>query len=152
MGFFSAIINGLKKTKAAIGHKINQVFKRGVYDDSFFEELEEILLTADVGIAATENIIETLRERLDEEKISDPEKATEILKDIMTELVDCEPFDYTTPAVILVTGVNGVGKTTTIGKLASIMKKKAKALRWRRRTPSERPRAISLRSGLRGQV
>lgn len=128
MGFFSAIINGLKKTKAAIGHKINQVFKRGVYDDSFFEELEEILLTADVGIAATDNIIETLRERLDEEKISDPEKATEILKDIMTELVDCEPFDYTTPAVILVTGVNGVGKTTTIGKLASIMKKKGKSV------------------------
>lgn len=128
MGFFSKIIEGLKKTKQAIGHKLNQLFKRGVFDDSFFDDLEEVLLTADCGVTATEEIIESLRERLDVEKTCSPEKAQEFLKEIMIDIIDNDGFDFVTPSVILVTGVNGVGKTTTIGKLAKLMRSKNKSV------------------------
>lgn len=129
MGLFSKIINGLKKTKAVIGHKLNQLFKKGVYDDNFFDDLESILLTADVGAAATEEIIEKLRKSLNKNTVSDPEKAQELLKDIMKEQISGEAFDFDAkPMVILVSGVNGVGKTTTIGKLANLYRNKGKSV------------------------
>ncbi len=129
MGFFSKIINGLKKTKAVIGHKLNQLFKKGVYDDNFFDDLESILLTADVGATATEEIIDKLRVSLNKNTVSDPERAQELLKEIMKEQISGEAFDFDLkPMVILVSGVNGVGKTTTIGKLANLYRNKGKSV------------------------
>ncbi|MEG1710302.1 MAG: signal recognition particle-docking protein FtsY [Clostridia bacterium] len=129
MGFFTKIIEGLKKTKAAIGHKLNQLFKRGVYDDTFFDDLEVVLLTADVGSYATELILDDLRKKLDKNKTCDPTKAQEYLREVMTELISSEKFDLNlSPMVILVSGVNGVGKTTTIGKLANLYRNKGKSV------------------------
>jgi len=128
MGFFSKIIAGLKKTRQAIGFQIKKLFKAGVFDGEFFDELETLLLTGDVGAEATEQIIENLRGALDEQKVTDPEKATKILKEILVEMLGDEKFEFKTPAVILVTGVNGTGKTTTIGKLARLFKNQGKSV------------------------
>jgi len=123
------IVEGLKKTKEVIGHKINQLFKKGVYDDEFFDDLEMLLLTADIGAAATENIIEALKDKLNETSTSDPEEAQELLKEIMREQISGDVFDMEqAPVVILVSGVNGVGKTTTIGKLANNYRKLGKSV------------------------
>lgn len=128
MGIFSKIFGGLKKTRQAIGFQIKKLFKTGVFDGDFFDELETVLLLSDAGADATEQIIESLKEALDEQKITDPDKATEILKDILVEILGDEGFEFNTPAVILVTGVNGVGKTTTIGKLAQLFKGQGKSV------------------------
>ncbi|MDD4291939.1 MAG: signal recognition particle-docking protein FtsY [Clostridia bacterium] len=128
MGLFKKIIDGLKKTKQYIGHKLNQLFKVGVYDDNFFDDLEELLLGADVGAEATEVIIDELRERLDEEKVSDSERAYAILKEIMAGVLINESFELQTPCVILIAGVNGVGKTTTVGKLANNFRNENKSV------------------------
>ncbi len=80
MGFFKKIIDGLRKTKQQIGFKLNELFKRGIFDEDFYEELEFILLGSDVGEQTTEDIIETLRERMRNDDVSDPKKANEYLK------------------------------------------------------------------------
>ena len=77
MGFFKKIIDGLRKTKQQIGFKLNELFKRGIFDEDFYEELEFILLGSDVGEQTTEDIIETLRERMRNDAVSDPNKANE---------------------------------------------------------------------------
>lgn len=128
MGFFKKIIDGLKKTQQNIGFKLKQLFKVGVFDDDFFDELETLLLSGDVGASATMEIVDRLRDRLEETKITDPDKAMEQLKDILADMLDDEPFAVTSPAVIMVVGVNGVGKTTTIGKLAAKYKKEGKSV------------------------
>lgn len=128
MGFFKKIIEGLRKTKQAIGFKLNELFKRGIFDDEFYEELEFILLGADVGSETTENIIEELRERMRRDNISDTAKAREYLKQILLDILGEEQFEAECPAVVMVSGVNGVGKTTTIGKLANIFAKQKKSV------------------------
>lgn len=128
MGFFKKIIDGLRKTKQQIGFKLNELFKRGIFDEDFYEELEFILLGSDVGEQTTEDIIETLRERMRNDAVSDPKKANEYLKEVLADILGEEKFSFNTPCVITVAGVNGVGKTTTIGKLANIFVKQGKSV------------------------
>jgi len=128
MGFFQKIIEGLKKTKQQIGFKLNELFKRGIFDEDFYEELEFILLGSDIGEETTEDIIDQLRERMRRDRISDPKKANEYLKQVLVDVLGDEKFQLETPCVITVAGVNGVGKTTTIGKLANIFVKQGKSV------------------------
>ncbi len=120
MGFFSKIKEGLKKTKDSLGKKIFEAFKARDLDDEFYEELEFAMVSADMGITATESILEELKNTVFTKKITDPEKAKQELKRIMLESIDYEIPEYEYPLVILVAGVNGVGKTTAIGKLAKL--------------------------------
>ena len=128
MGFFRKIIDGLKKTQQNIGFKLKQLFKVGVFDDDFFDDLETLLLSGDVGAAATMEIVDRLRDRLEETKITDPDRAMSELKGILVDMLEAEPFAAMPPAVVMVVGVNGVGKTTTIGKLAARFKKEGKSV------------------------
>ncbi len=128
MGFFQKIIDGLRKTKQQIGFKLNELFKRGIFDEDFYEELECILLSSDVGEETTEDVIDTLRENMRKDSVSDPKKANEYLKKVLTDILGEEKFSFNTPCVITVAGVNGVGKTTTIGKLANIFVKQGKSV------------------------
>ena len=124
MGFFSKIKEGLKKTKEVLSFKLNKLFTGGVMNDDFYDELEYILLSSDVGAATTERILDELRDAVDEKLIRDRSKAKDELKRLMVEILT-EPkvpeYDY--PLVIMVSGVNGVGKTTAMGKLAKKFKK-----------------------------
>lgn len=128
MGFFQKIIDGLRKTKQQLGFRLNELFKRGIFDEDFYEELEYILLAADVGEETTEDVIESLRESMRRDSVSDPKKANEYLKNVLTDVLGDEKFQMKTPCVITVAGVNGVGKTTTIGKLANIFVKQGKSV------------------------
>ena len=128
MGFFQKIIDGLRKTKQQIGFKLNELFKRGIFDEDFYEELEYILLSSDVGEETAEDVIDTLRENMRKDSVSDPKKANEYLKKVLTDILGEEKFSFNTPCVITVAGVNGVGKTTTIGKLANIFVKQGKSV------------------------
>lgn len=128
MGFFQKIIDGLRKTKQQIGFKLNELFKRGIFDEDFYEELEYILLASDVGEDTTIDIIDELRERMRRDRVSDAKQANQYLKDVMCDILGEEKFVFDTPCVIMVAGVNGVGKTTTIGKLANIFVKQGKSV------------------------
>ncbi|MBE5748645.1 MAG: signal recognition particle-docking protein FtsY [Clostridiales bacterium] len=128
MGFFKKIVDGLKKTKQNVGFKLKQLFKVGVFDDDFFDDLETLLLSSDIGASATMEIVDLLRDRLEEEKITDPDQAMTELKDILMEMLETDPFEIESPTIIMVVGVNGVGKTTTIGKLASQFKNQGKSV------------------------
>ncbi len=127
MGFFEKLKNGLLKTKNALFGGLSSLFRSGIDEDTL-EELEEQLICADVGYQATEEIIEKLREKTKEEKIKDAPTAIAALKEILIEMIGqkealaLEP----SPAVILVIGVNGVGKTTSIAKIAHSLKKEGK--------------------------
>ncbi len=130
MGFFEKLKNGLKKTKEVLMKPVNSLFSSyDKVDDEFFEELFDILVMSDVGVATSQEIIDGLKERLKEKKIKETGVAREELISIMTGLVDSEngTIDLEkTPTVILVIGVNGVGKTTSIGKIATLLKSKGK--------------------------
>jgi len=128
MGFFKKIVDGLKKTKQNVGFKLKQLFKVGVFDDDFFDDLETLLLSSDIGASATMEIVDLLRDRLEEEKITDPDQAMTELKDILMEMLETDPFEIESPTIIMVVGVNGVGKTTTIAKLASQFKNQGKSV------------------------
>ena len=128
MGFFQKIIDGLRKTKQQIGFKLNELFKRGTSDEDFYEELEFILLGSDIGEDTTADIIDELRERMRQDHVSDAKRANEYLKQVMCDILGDDKMEVTTPCVIMVAGVNGVGKTTTIGKLANIFVKKGKSV------------------------
>ena len=119
MGFFSKLKEGLKKTKDNIGKKIFAAFSGRALDDDFYEELEEAMLTADMGVTATEQILDEFKDEVYREKITDTEKAKNLLKRIMVDSISYDIPDYDYPLVILLAGVNGVGKTTAIGKLAN---------------------------------
>ncbi len=119
MGLFSKIREGLKKTKEAIAYKLNKLFTGGVLNDDFYDELEEILLSADVGAETTLDILDILRDVIDEKHIRRSEDVAEELKEIIGEILEENELpEYEYPLVIMVTGVNGVGKTTAVGKLA----------------------------------
>ena len=129
MSFFDKLKAGLSKTKAAITDKINSVFSSyDKIDEDFYEELEDALITSDIGAEKTEFIIDTLKERLKEKKIKETTAGKEELHKIMAELLgEPSPLNLNTkPSVILVIGVNGAGKTTSIGKIASHLKGEGK--------------------------
>ncbi|MBQ2882144.1 MAG: signal recognition particle-docking protein FtsY [Clostridia bacterium] len=129
MGFFSKIKESLSKTKQNISDGLNELFANfRKVDEAFLEELEEILLLADVGFETTEKIIEELRRVAKLEKIENAEALKSRLVDIITDMMSGgnELNINTKPSVIIVVGVNGVGKTTTIGKLANMLKNDGK--------------------------
>lgn len=125
MGFLDKLKNGLKKTKNAVFGQLDDVIKsfRKV-DEELLEELEEVLICADVGAECTEYIIDELRSRIKDGNIKEPDDVRRALADILRELVgEGEPLALDThPSIILVIGVNGVGKTTSIGKIAANLK------------------------------
>ena len=123
MGFFDKIKNGLKKTRDMFTGRMDELVENyKELDDDFYEDLTDILIMADVGVKTTEMAVNRLREKCKAEKIGDPAKAREALKDILVDILSAEPMKLESPMVLLIIGVNGVGKTTTIGKLASRMK------------------------------
>ena len=122
MGFFEKLKKGLSKTKQAIFGKIDALFKHFVrVDEDLFEELEELLIQADIGVDTTEELLDTLREWVKDTREKDPEAVKRELYRMLKEMLgDAEPLRLDTkPSVILVIGVNGVGKTTSIGKIAA---------------------------------
>ena len=129
MGFFDKLKSGLSKTKNAIVGKIDALFKalRRV-DEELFEELEELLISADVGVATTEEILDELRDYVKENKIKESDEVkAELLRMLRALVGEHEPLKLdTTPSVILVIGVNGVGKTTSIGKISKELKSQGK--------------------------
>ena len=129
MGFFEKLKSGLNKTKSAIVGKIDSIVKslRKV-DEELFEELEEALISADIGVYTTEEILDRLRDTVKENNIKDSEDVKRELFKILREMVgEHEPLNLsTTPSVILVIGVNGVGKTTSIGKISAELKSQGK--------------------------
>ncbi len=131
MALFSKLKESLNKTKNSFNEKIENVMKTfKSVDDELFEELEEALISADLGVNTSVEIIEKLREAAKEKKIVDSmelkAELAEILKNILTEGSDFKMQIHGLPAVVIVLGVNGVGKTTTIGKLANMYKKQGK--------------------------
>ncbi len=130
-GFFQRLKSGLQKTRYDISHKLNTVL--GAYvkiDDEMLEDIEEILITADISMETTMEIVDNLRQAIIDSKVQDPQKVIPLLKEEMMKYMNrCEATNSLTttkPTIMLVIGVNGVGKTTTIGKLASKLKSEGK--------------------------
>ena len=128
MGFFSKMLEGIRKTKDNLSKKLYYAFSARALDDEFYDSLEEALLAGDVGVAASSEIVADLRDRVYEERIKRPEDAKELLKQILVESVEYEVEPYSYPLVILLSGVNGVGKTTAIGKLAHLFTEQGKSV------------------------
>ena len=129
MGFFDKLKQGLLKTKNAIVDKIDGLFKSFVkVDEDLFEELEELLISADIGVNTSMEILDELRDTVKENRIKDPEEVKKELFGILRRMIgEHEPLNLSTkPSVILVIGVNGVGKTTSIGKIANDLKHSGK--------------------------
>lgn len=131
MGFFNKLKAGLEKTKNAVFGQVNEVVKsfRKV-DEELLEELEEVMICADMGAATTERVIDELRDRIKSERIKDAEDVKVALAEILRDMVgEGEELHLeTSPSVILVIGVNGVGKTTSIGKIAHHLKEEGKTV------------------------
>ena len=129
MGFFDKIKTGLAKTRSSFVGSVNSIINSfSKIDEEFIEELEEILIMSDIGVHTSGEICEILREKIKENRITEPQEVKSLLKEILTEKLQ---GDYnlhldTKPSVIMVIGVNGVGKTTTIGKLAASLKSQGK--------------------------
>lgn len=131
MGFFEKIKQGLQKTKESMMKQVELVINSFTkIDEEFFDELEETLIMSDIGVATSEKICEKLRGKVKEKGLTNPADIKENLKEIIMEMLgEDTPLDLsTTPSVILVIGVNGVGKTTTIGKLCTRFKAEGKSV------------------------
>ena len=129
MGFLDKLKAGLKKTKNAIFGKINDMLKAFVkVDEDMLDELEELLITSDIGVSATEEIIERLREQIKEGRLKEKDQVVTALKEILMDMIqDGEPLKLdTVPSVVFVIGVNGAGKTTSIGKISNQLRKDGK--------------------------
>ena len=129
MGFFDKLKAGLAKTKNAFVNQVDNIFKSFVkVDEDLFEELEELLICSDVGVNTTEEILDRLRDTVKDQRITEGEAVKEELKKILSEMVgEGSALDLdTTPSVVLVIGVNGVGKTTSIGKISAQLKSQGK--------------------------
>ncbi len=130
MSFFERLKSGLEKTRESVSSKVNSVFSAFTkIDEDFFEELLEALIMSDMGAETAEYVTETLKSRVKSKRIEDKEQIKEELKEIIAEILtakDTKMHLETTPSVILVIGVNGVGKTTSIGKMASFYKSQGK--------------------------
>ena len=130
MGFFDKLKQGLTKTKTSFDEKINNVFANfRKVDEEFLDELEEILIMSDLGMDTSVKIIDNLRIRIKKEKLQDEEDVKRALREEMQKILDVTDINLklnTKPSVILVVGVNGVGKTTSIGKMANRLSKEGK--------------------------
>jgi len=127
MGFFSRLFSGMQKTKKSFAEKLKYIFTGNELDEEFFEELEYILLSSDIGTSATDQIISELKTKSKAKKIKKTDECRDLLKEIMVEILQQNPAnEFSYPCVIMVIGVNGVGKTTTIGKLAKKFDKMGK--------------------------
>lgn len=128
VGFFQKLKEGLGKTRGGVFKNIEHLFSSGKIEESLYEELEDILIMSDVGASVSARVCGRLRERVKETGCKDPEQARELLKDILVEMMSGgEELQISTrPSVILVIGVNGVGKTTTIGKMAADLTRRGK--------------------------
>ena len=127
MGFFKKIGNALKKTREAIARKIDALLSHGEINDDFFDDLTDILISCDVGVKTSLEIVEELRLSARKNKIRTAEEVRAELKRILKELFkEEEPLTIEYPAIITIIGVNGVGKTTTIGKMAKYFKENKK--------------------------
>ncbi len=130
MGFFEKLKQGMSKTKTSLDEKINNVFKSfKKVDDDFLDELEEVLIMSDIGMDTSIKIMNNLRQRIKKEKIQDEEEIKEALREEMIQILSKTDINLklnTNPSVILVIGVNGVGKTTSIGKIANRLAKDGK--------------------------
>ena len=129
-GFFSRLVEGLTKTRNAVVSGIENVFLGyDVIDEDFYEELEETLIMGDIGIRASTDIIEELRKRVKEDRLNSPSQCRDVLIDTIKQRMDLGENAYefeNRKSVVFVIGVNGVGKTTSVGKLASQLKNEGK--------------------------
>ncbi len=120
MGLFSKLKNAMKKTREGLSGALSGLFSKNKPDAEFYDELEEILISADISVTTAEEIVDELKAEAKKEKLKDKDFVTDLLKDILEEkLTEAEELDIKYPAIIMLVGVNGVGKTTTVGKLAN---------------------------------
>ena len=120
MGFFSKLKEVLTKTRDGISKKLTELFAKNKLGDEFYEELEDILISSDVSVQTTMEIVEEIKDVAIKEKCKDKEYVIGLLKNELLETLDyADKIEFKSPCVIMVVGVNGVGKTTTIGKLAN---------------------------------
>lgn len=119
MGFWSRLFEGMKKTKKSFSEKLKYIFTGNDIDESFYEELEFVLISADLGTETTEYILDEIRAEAKKRKLKTTDQCKSLLKEVMQNILDeNKPEELSYPCVIMVLGVNGVGKTTTLGKLA----------------------------------
>ncbi len=129
MNFFKKIFSALKKTKDSIASKISSLFSSNKIGEEFYEELEEILISSDISLQTSMDIVDELRDVVKENKIKDKDIVIDELKQIIKNIFENTPCDKVeTPAVIMMIGVNGVGKTTTVGKLAKYFSNQKKSV------------------------
>ena len=129
MGIFSKLKNALKKTRDGLSSALSNLFSKNKIGDEFYDELEEILIGADISVTTAEEVVEEIRAEAKHEKLKDKQFVTDLLKDVLEEkLTQAEIPEIKYPAVIMLVGVNGVGKTTTIGKLANYFLKQGKSV------------------------
>ncbi len=127
MGFFKKLFGGLKKTATAVANGIAAIFTK-TFDDDFYDDLETVLISADLGVAATEKIIADIKQIVKTEKIKTEEELKRRLAQSIAEILGDEQPEIVDPTVLMVVGVNGVGKTTSIGKLANLLKQDGKSV------------------------
>lgn len=129
MGIFSKLKAALKKTRDGLANALSSLFSKNKLGDEFYDGLEEILIGADISVTCAEEVVEEIRAEAKHEKLKDREFVTNLLKDVLEEkLTEPEIPDIKYPAVIMLVGVNGVGKTTTVGKLANYFLKQGKSV------------------------
>ena len=129
MGIFSKIKDALKKTREGLSKALSSLFSKNKVGQEFYDELEEILIGADISVTTAEEVVEEIRAEAKHEKLKDKEFITNLLKDVLEErLTEPEIPEIEYPAVIMLVGVNGVGKTTTVGKLANYFLKQGKSV------------------------
>lgn len=129
MGLFSKLKNALKKTRDNLSSALSNLFSKNKIGNEFYEELEEILIGADISVNTAEEIVDEIRAEAKQEKLRDKQFVTDLLKDVLEEkLTEAEIPQIEYPAVIMLVGVNGVGKTTTVGKLASYFLRQGKTV------------------------
>lgn len=129
MGIFGKLFGALKKTKDNLSEKMRLLFSKNKLGDEFYEELEEILISSDVSVTTAEEVVERVKAQAIAERLKDEAYVTSLLRDILTQMLEeseVEPPQY--PCVIMLVGVNGVGKTTTVGKLAHYFLKQGKTV------------------------
>lgn len=129
MGIFSKIANALKKTREGLGKALTNLFAKDKLGDEFYDELEEILIEADISVNTASEVVDEIRAEAKQERLKDKEFVVGLLKDVLEEkLTEAEIPEIEYPAVIMLVGVNGVGKTTTVGKLANYFLRQKKSV------------------------
>ena len=129
MSIFGKLFGSLKKTKENFSGKLRQLFAKNKLGDEFYEELEEILISSDVSVTTAEEVVERVKEQAIDERLKDESYVTNLLRGVLTDILEeSEVEELSYPCVIMLVGVNGVGKTTTVGKLAHYFLEKGKSV------------------------